>query len=62
MYNCKLLMTEVNGSMIRYIHHLTMVHTENTIVCSRITQAVSSCAFLNFELTWLLLLCVAAVF
>ena len=34
---CKLPMTEVEGSMIRDIHHLTMVHIIYTIVRGWIT-------------------------
>ena len=35
--NCKLSMTEVEGSMIHDIHHLTMVHIIYTIVRGQIT-------------------------
>ena len=35
--NCKLPMTEVEGSLIRDIHHLTMVHIIHTIVHGQIT-------------------------
>ena len=34
---CKVQITEVEGSMICYIHHLTMVHVIYTILHGRIT-------------------------
>ena len=45
--NCKLPMTEVEGSMIRDIHHLTMVHIIYTILRRRnyISSSVSGTAF-----------------
>ena len=52
--------------MIRDIHLLTMVHIINTILHGRITRVVSGSvfgiAFLNFESTRLVLLCVDAAF
>ena len=38
--NCKRPMTEVKGSVVRNIHHLTMVHIIYTILRRQITLAV----------------------
>ena len=46
--NCKLLMTEVKGSMVRDKHHLTMVIYYSALA-DYVNSSVSGIAFLDFE-------------